>query len=52
MASLLDMREGAPGVPPTELFGRDRELGRIDDLLAKGAESGGSLLILGEPGIG
>jgi DNA-binding CsgD family transcriptional regulator len=52
VASSIGARNVASLVPPTQLFGRDRELQRIDGLLAEGARSGGSLLILGEPGIG
>ena len=37
---------------PTELIGRDTESRLIDSLVAGVAEHGGSLLVLGEPGIG
>ena len=37
---------------PTHLFGRERELARLFDLLEHGAARGGSLLIRGEPGDG
>src|SRR5262245_9309913 len=52
MASSIGEREPAAPTAPAELFGRKQELARIDDLLAGGAARGGSLLILGEPGIG
>ena len=37
---------------PTELIGRETESRIIDSLVARVAETGGSLLVVGEPGIG
>src|SRR5215472_1048611 len=45
-------RKLAVPAKPTRLFGRERELARIFDLLGHGAARGGALLIRGEPGIG
>jgi hypothetical protein len=45
-------RKLAVPTEPTQLFGRERELARIYNLLEHGAARGGALLIRGEPGIG
>ena len=47
----MDLRAGRPVTAPV-MFGRDRELAVVGSLLAGVADGGGSLLVLGDPGIG